>query len=397
MQYYMQYYTHWAALGWSLPWILLPLATALRARHSRSLDEESPHAPSPAPLASVVIPARNEARNIDDCLRTVLTSTYPALEVIVVDDHSSDDTRARAERLARFDPRVRVIANPDLPPGWFGKQWACQNGADDAHGDILIFVDADTRLAPELITRSLNGMLRTQAELYTVAGKQEMHTFWERLIQPQIFAILASRYGGTESVNTSRSVTDKIANGQYLMIRHATYNALDGHALVRDHVAEDLMLARRYFAQGCTTIMALGPHYLSTRMYTSLRELVAGWGKNIYAAGRDAVPLGQLGRILFPITLPLPAIIQLTPVVVLALALLGILGTGALIWSTITTAVMLVGWSGVYLLNGINPLYALYFPLGAAAYLYIAITAIARGNTVAWKGREYRSASAPAI
>lgn len=396
MHHDMHHFSHWAAPAWSLPWILYPLATALRARHSRSLDEESPLAPSPAPLASVIIPARNEARNIRDCLRTVLTTTYPAFEVIVVDDHSSDDTRAIADRAARTDPHVHVIANPDLPPGWFGKQWACQNGAHHAHGDILIFVDADTRLAPELITRSVNGMLRTHADLYTVAGKQEMHTFWEKLLQPQIFAILASRYGGTESVNNSRSVTDKIANGQYLMIRHAAYTALDGHALVRHHVAEDLMLAQRYFAHGCTTIMALGTHYLSTRMYTSLHELVAGWGKNIYAAGRDAVPFGRLGRILFPITLPVPGIIQLAPVVVLVLALLGILGTTALVWSAVTTGVMLVGWIGVYLHDGINPLYALFFPVGAAAYLYIAITAIARGSTVAWKGRQYRSASAPA-
>lgn len=380
---------------WSLPWILYPLVTALRARHSRSLDDESPTPPTPAPLVSIIIPARNEARNIGDCLHSALASTYPALEVIVVDDHSTDDTRAIAAGIATSDPRLNVIPNPDLPPDWFGKQWACQNGADHAHGDVLIFVDADTRLAPDLVTRSVNGMLRTHADLYTVAGRQDMHTFWEKLIQPQIFAVLASRYGGTEIVNDSRSATDKIANGQYLMIRHATYDALDGHALVRHHVAEDLMLAQRYFAAGRRTVMILGLHQLSTRMYTSLRELVAGWGKNIYAAGRDAVPFGTLGRILFPITLPLPGIVQLAPIVVLVLALIGILGTSALIWSAITTAIMLLGWMAVYRYDEINPLYALCFPLGAAAYVYIAVSATARGNTVAWKGREYHSASTP--
>lgn len=385
----------WTAIAWSLPWILVPLATALRARHSRSLDDESPRPPTPAPLVSVIIPARNEARNIGACLRTVLASTYPALEVIVVDDHSTDDTRAIAAHSAATDPRVHVLANPDLPPDWFGKQWACQNGASHAHGDILIFVDADTRLAPDLVTRSVNGMLRTHADLFTVAGRQEMHSFWEKLIQPQIFAVLAARYGGTETVNGSRSPADKIANGQYLMIRHTTYDALDGHALVRHHVAEDLMLAQRYFALGRTTIMSLGRHQLSTRMYTSLHELVAGWGKNVYAAGRDAVPLGALGRILFPVTLPLPGIFQLAPVVVLMLAAAGVMGTGALVWGAVTTAAMLLGWIAVYLHDDVDPLYALLFPLGAAAYLYIVLRATARGSAVAWKGRAYHSASAP--
>jgi chlorobactene glucosyltransferase len=387
---------HWSALAWSLPWIVAPVATAIRARHSRSLDDESATPPDPAPLASVIVPARNEARNIGDCLRAILASTYPALEVIVVDDHSTDATRAIAEDVAASDPRVHVVANPDLPPGWFGKQWACQNGADRARGDILVFVDADTRLGPELITRSVNGMLRRHADLYTVAGRQEMHTFWEKLIQPQIFAVLASRYGGTESVNASPFVADKIANGQYLMIRHSAYDALDGHALVKHHVAEDLMLAQRYFAAGRKTVMILGRNHLSTRMYTSLRELVGGWGKNIFAAGRDAVPFGRLGRIMFPITLPLPGLMQLVPVVALVLALAGVLGTGALVWSAVSTAAMLVAWAGVYRFDDENPLYALAFPLGAAAYLYIVFRATLRGSTVAWKGREYRSGSIPA-
>lgn len=385
---------HLGAIAWAIPWLIAPLVIAIRARQSHSLDEESATPPAPAPLASVIIPARNEARNIGDCLRSVLASAYPALEVIIVDDHSTDETRAIATAIAHDDPRVHVIANPDLPPDWFGKQWACQNGAAHAHGDILIFVDADTRLAPDLVTRSINGMLRTRADLYTVAGRQEMHSFWEKLVQPQIFAVLAARYGGTEHVNRSPYATDKIANGQYLMLRHATYDTLGGHALVRHHVAEDLMLAQRYFASGRKTMMTLGRHQLSTRMYTSLHELIAGWGKNIFAAGRDAVPFGTLGRIMFPVTLPLPAITQLAPIVVLILATLGAVGTGALIWSAACTIAMLLAWIGVYRYEGINPTYALCFPLGAATYLYIVVVAMMRGSSVAWKGRQYVSTRA---
>ena len=181
--------------------------------------------------------------------------------------------------------RVQVIDNPDLPAGWFGKQWACQNGAYAAQGEILIFVDADTRAGPDLVTRSVNGMERTQADLYTVLGRQEMGSFWERLVQPQIFTLLWARYGGTEWINRSTRVADKIANGQYLMIRCTAYEAMQGHALVRTFVAEDLMLAQQYFAAGRTTVVVMGLQQLSTRMYVSLGELVQGWGKNVFAGG----------------------------------------------------------------------------------------------------------------
>lgn len=384
----------WIATLAALPWIVIPLVTILRMSHSRTLDDESATPPTDAPLVSIIIPARNEARNIGECVRSALAATYPALEILVVDDHSTDETRAIATALADTDPRVRVIANPDLPAGWFGKQWACQTGAMHAHGDILIFVDADTRLAPDLVTRSVNGMQRTGADLYTVAGRQDMHTFWERLIQPQVFMILASRYGGTESVNRSRHAWDKIANGQYLMLRHSTYDQMDGHALVRHYVAEDLMLAQTWFAAGRTTVLVLGWNQLTTRMYTSLRELISGWRKNVYAGGIDAVPMGAVGRALFPVLLPLPALMQLAPVVALLLALFGIGGAALLAWSVVATVATLALWALVYRVDRQNPLYALCFPIGAAVLLYILVSATARGSAVEWKGRAYRSGTA---
>src|SRR5262245_53986468 len=110
---------------WSLPWVVGPIIGIARSLRSRSLDDESTDISSPAPLVSVVIPARNEIRNIERCARSVLATTYPALEVIVVDDHSSDGTGDAARAIARADPRLRVVDAPDLPADWFGKQWAC--------------------------------------------------------------------------------------------------------------------------------------------------------------------------------------------------------------------------------------------------------------------------------
>jgi chlorobactene glucosyltransferase len=133
-----------AAVLWSLPWIIPPVVTFFRLRNSRSLDAESDIAPDNPPLVSVIVPARNEAHNIAPCVKSILSTTYPNLEVIVVDDSSTDGTAQVARDAAERDPRARFIASPPLPDGWFGKQWACVTGAKLSLCSVLQFTDADT-------------------------------------------------------------------------------------------------------------------------------------------------------------------------------------------------------------------------------------------------------------
>lgn len=371
------------------PWILAPVVTVVRARRSRSLDEESAEVSADAPLVSIVIPARNEGRNIRRCVESALTTTYAPIEVIVVDDHSTDDTGAIAGDLARRDARVRVVVPPPLPEGWFGKQWACDAGARAARGAIVGFMDADTWQASDLVPRVVNAMRARGSDLLTVAGEQELGSFWERLVQPQVFAILGARYGGTEVVNASRHAFDKIANGQCMFFRRDAYDAMGGHAAVRGKVAEDLALAQRWFSAGRRVTMVLGLAQLRTRMYTSLGELVAGWGKNIYAGGRDAMPRGAFWTAVYPLLLVLPALTGLVPPVLVLLGLLGALSGGLFVWAAVVTGVSVVWWVAVYAQLRMSPLYALLYPLGAGALLYIAVRAIARGRNVRWKEREY--------
>ena len=340
----------------------------------------------------MVIPARNEARNIRRCVESALTSTYPRLEVIVVDDHSTDGTGAIVEAMMAHDSRLRVMTPEPLPAGWFGKQWACAAGANAARGELLAFLDADTWQSPDLVTRVVNAMTARGSDLLSVAGMQELGSFWERLVQPQIFTIMLQRFGGTELVNRSRYASQKIANGQCLWIRRSAYDALGGHGAVRHEVAEDLALAQHFFRAGRTVTLVLGLNQLSTRMYTSLRELVEGWGKNIYAGGRKAMPLGAVGRAIFPLLLVTPALFGLLPPTVLVLALLGVAGPAALLWASIATGANLVWWLLVYSWLRLSPVYALLHPVGSAAVLYIALFAIVRGRRVRWKEREYQAA-----
>ena len=375
---------------WSLPWVLPPTVAIVRAFHSRHLDEFSPDVADP-PLVSVIVPARNEAKNIERCVRSVLASRYPKLEVIVVDDHSTDGTADVVRAAAGDDSRIRIIANPDLPAGWFGKQWACANGEQAARGEILVFTDADTEHSPDLLGRAVNAMRARQVDLLTLAGDQEMHTFWERIIQPQLFALISMRYGGTEPVSNSRRPADVIANGQFIAGNREAYHAVGGHALVRDRVAEDMSMAQEFVRSGRRMSILIATRQFSTRMYSSLSEIVRGWRKNIYAGGRHAALGGELGRALYPVLLLTAPMIGLAPPVALLLALTGVLSSAWLVWSAIVVAVSLVFWGAIYVFMRAPVGYALLYPLGLAMLFYIAVGAVARGRNVEWKDRKYEA------
>lgn len=375
----------------ALPWIVPPVVTWFRLRNSRSLDDISDSIPGDAALVSVVVPARDEAHNIERCIASILATTYPRVELVVVDDNSTDNTATVARTAASGDSRLRVITNPPRPNDWFGKQWACATGAAATTGAIIQFTDADTVHSPDLIARSVNAMSQTRADLFTVAGRQELGGFWERVIQPQVFAMLSMRYGGTESVNESPRVTDKIANGQCIFVRRDAYDSIGGHAAVRTSVAEDLMLAQKFFTAGRKVVVMLGISQLTTRMYASLPEIIRGWRKNVFAGGLDAVPLGRIGRAIFPLFLPLPALMGILPPVFLFLGLLFHADPTFTLWAAIASVATLIWWLVVYGQIGESRLYAFLYPIGAAMLFYIIATAVVRGRRVSWKGRTYIS------
>jgi hypothetical protein len=379
------------AVAW--PWLVFPLVILWRLRRSRPLADWPPEPPAAAPRVTVVIPARNERHNIGACVRSVLATTYPALEVIVVDDHSDDGTAAAARGAAEGDPRLRVVSAPALPDGWFGKQWACATGARASFGkspeDVLCFADADTTHAPDLVGRAVNAMRAFDAGLLSVVGRQELATFWERVAQPHVLAVLALRYGGTEHVTHSPRVSDKIANGQCLFVRRAAYERAGTHAAVRRAVSEDLVLAQRVFTAGSPVALVTGGPQLATRMYSSLGDLVRGWRKNMYAGGREAMPLGWLGQAIYPLLLLFPPMAMLAPVALLAGGALGLARAPTVAWAAVAAAASLVYWGIAYRKLALSPLYALTYPLGSGVLLWIVLGAIARGSRVSWKGRDY--------
>jgi hypothetical protein len=164
-----------------------------------------------------------------------------------------------------------------------------------------------------------------------------------------------------------------------------------GHERVRESVAEDLSMAQEWVRAGLRIALVRGEGHFATRMYASLREIIGGWRKNIYAGGRLAMHGGRIGRALFPLALLAMPLSILIPLAVLVLGLAGVLASAWLTWALIVTAIWAIFWVVVYLAMQQPPWYAAFFPLGAAMLVYIACGALARGQRVEWKSRAYVS------
>jgi chlorobactene glucosyltransferase len=372
----------WAALPWAAPFLALPSL----ARATPNLRDVAPVRGRPL---SVIIPARNEAATIETVLRSVLASTYQPLEVIVVDDRSDDDTAGLVERLAATDRRLRLVAGDVLPSGWFGKPWACWQGYRAARGEILAFTDADTRHETALLEHAVGALEAERADLLTLASHQACVGFWERIVMPQIWLLLGLRYSPAR-VNRATRPRDAIANGQFIMLPRASYEALGTHASVRSEVAEDLALAQRCVSLGRKLWFAYATDLIQTRMYRSLAHLVEGWSKNVYLGARRSFPDEPLLRALVPLLLATPMLFWLVPPAALAAGTLGALQDVARA-ALIATGLSVGFWALLCYGMKIPPWYGLGYPLGAALVLFIMARSVLRGRrAVEWKGRRYR-------
>ncbi len=374
----------------ALPW-LLPFAGLIRLARTRpNLSEVAPVEGTPV---TIVIPARNESRAIATVVRSILASAYRPFELIVVDDRSTDDTAAVVERLAAGEPRLRLVRGEPLPEGWYGKPWACVQGANAGSGAMLLFTDADTRHEPELLGRAVGALVAEGADLVTVSPHQRCVTFWERLVMPQIWLLLGLRYHPAR-VNRARRARDIIANGQFILTTRAAYEAVGTHAAVRHEVAEDLALAQAYLRHGRRVYFAFADRLMETRMYESLPQLIEGWSKNIYLGGRQSFPDEPVLRALAPVMVATALIFWLVPPAVLALGALGVDVGGLLAPAAAAAGISVAFWGVLSYGMRIPVAYGLLYPAGALMALYIAAKSTWRGERrVEWRGRVYGSDS----
>jgi chlorobactene glucosyltransferase len=348
---------------------------------------------SKATLISVCVPARNEERNIRACVEGILAQDYPNFEVIVLDDRSIDATPEILRELAAWDDKVKLVHGSDLPEGWAGKPHALFQASASARGEWLCFVDADTFLSPDALSACYAKAIETEADMFTIMTFQILGSFWEKVVMPIVMTALSVGFS-PRKVNDPNS-KDAIANGQFILIKRAVYDAIGGHASVKNQIVEDKAISEQVKWNGYRLIVANGYAVARTRMYTSLPEMWEGWTKNIYLGLSDRSSLMMLGVFGAFVAVVAAILLPLWP----ALGLLWYLRGGG--WLALTViAKSLILWGMIIYVRarvsggmGISPWYAFTLPLGAAIFAVMMFTSawkVLSGKGVTWKGRMYR-------
>lgn len=329
-----------------------------------------------SPRVSVLIPARNEERNLRDCLEGLLRQHYEDLEILVLNDDSQDRTGEIIKQFCKRDLRVRCLEGRRLPEGWTGKNWACHQLSQEARGEVFIFTDADNRHAPAAIANTVGWMDRLELGLFSAFPQQITVGPVEKLVIPIVEMFV---YSGLPLWLTyyTRPPSVSAANGQWIAFARPAYQLVGGHEAVRNRLVEDVELSRLAKRKGVRILMAAGTGVISGRMYRSPKEVWEGFSKNLFGLmGYKTVPFFIiLSALFFACILPYFAV--------------WISSVSTLAASAIAANVLL---RSILALKYKHPLFAsvVLHPIGMMFILVIGINSflqVKRGR-VQWKGRQ---------
>ena len=353
-----------------------------------------------APRVSIMVPARNEARNIAPCVGSLLAQDYPNFELIVLDDHSDDGTGeiVRNLGLVATDGDRRIMQGSALPAGWTGKGWACHQLSLAARGEYLFFTDADTTHAPGTVSAAVSAARTYRADLLSAWPRLITETWGEKLIIPMVVLLGMTLYPHwlvlllQKHPHLAARLPDFVrrtlgaANGQFMFFTRAGYERLGGHAALHDHLVEDVALGRAVAArmgEGMRLLNCDALRFSTCRMYQSFGEVWEGFTKNVRAAFEDSLALFFLigtSQVCF-FLLPFVFVFQASPARPLVVA---------------QVAVIFLIRAAVTLRFRTSWLSCIFHPVGEAFALAIGLNSWRRLATkgVRWKGRVYQARGA---
>jgi glycosyltransferase involved in cell wall biosynthesis len=335
---------------------------------------------------SVVVPARNEEADIAAAVESLAAQTVP-LEIIVANDRSTDRTGAILAGLRGRLPQLRVVETDELPTGWTGKSYAVACGVRQAGSPWLLLTDADVRHSPRAVEVGLEAARQTGAALVSFSPDQETQTWWERAVIPFVYCRLADEYP-YDRISDPKDER-AAANGQWLLVSRPAYEAVGGHAAVRNELLEDVALARLVKRAGFGVHFSRRPGLARTRMYSCFAEMWQGWSKNLFllfgrrkmaVTGAVAGAASDALALLF-LLLGLWSFLQGVPA---GGWLVGV-GAGVLAWRHLRYRQALAR-------NRYPASCIFYYTVGS--FLFAVLMAVSarkhlRGKPLRWKGREY--------
>ncbi|MEO8216924.1 MAG: glycosyltransferase [Acidobacteriota bacterium] len=281
--------------------LILMLRLALFSRTAIYLRRISPDLEK-WPLVSILIPARNEERKIEEALQSVRNLDYPELEIIILEDRSTDGTAAIADRIAAGDTRIEVKHIGNLPEGWLGKNHALQLGSDAARGEFLLFTDADVVFEPSTLRRAITAMQREQIDHMASGFFIRTPSLLVNLFVATFsyFFILYVRPWGIANSKSSSHV----GIGGFNLVRAAVYRKAGSHRPIAMRPDDDMKLGKILKRSGARQRLADAGGLLQVEWYSSLPELIEGLMKNAFSGVEYSVPIliaASVGQLLLSV------------------------------------------------------------------------------------------------
>ena len=335
------------------------------------------------PYISVCVPARNEERDIKNCVESLLNQDYPNFEVIVVDDNSNDNTAKILFSLTEQYPNLIFIAGKKLASGWMGKPYALHQAYQRSRGQYLLFTDADLTYQSHALKTAAHTMVCKDLDLLTLMPAAIFGSFWERVVQPVIFGFIAA-LTNFKKVN-SESDQNAMGFGAFLLFKKEAYQKIGGHLSVANEVLEDITIAKKAKLSGLSLLVADGKNLFSIRMYHSMKEIWVGWRKNFFLAMKSSIFRASYYMVMVLCFL-------LTPYIVVMCNLW--VGVGS-VWvgvSLLGLALSLVTGLGLCHELGLERKNVFLFPLGAIVMVVIMFSSMVQTlllRRTEWRGRIY--------
>ena len=361
---------------------LLLLISILNFKYLNSLDKSKTL--NISPLVSILIPARNEEKSIIRCLKSLVEQDYKNTEILVLDDNSTDNTKNIINKYIDDNKNIKLISGENLPNGWIGKHWACEQLAKNAKGNYILFLDADTAINKEIIKTAVSQMQIQSAELITTIPRKKPRCIAEKLLFPFIDWISLAFLPIKISQKLNNSYLSATF-GQFMLFKKDAYDAIGGHKKIKDNILDDINLGRMIKKHGYKWILLDGTKHVESQMYENSKDTIKGVSRSIFPALNYHISILLIAIIIL-------ILLGIAPIYIILSDFLTSTSNpiNRITFSYITFTNMIISWTIVCLKFNHNILTALIHPIIITLMILTAMHSLVSNilGSIKWKDRK---------
>ncbi len=343
------------------------------------------------PLVSIILPARNEGKYIEKCLKGLLSQDYPNCEIIAINDSSSDKTGEIIKKYSINHSKVIYVETPPIPPGWTGKNWACYQGYLKSRGDLFLFTDADSTISSSTLLLAVNQLLSEKLDSLTAIPKTLANDFWTKVTLPILWTFSVVRFSAIKANNPG--TRNGFFYGSFFIISRLAYEMVGTHKSVRDEIAEDAELGRKVKEQGYRLRVVHGEKYIQALWSRNPLDL---W----HSLVRIMIPLYHHQKKKAFMLMVAPFILLILPLIILPSVII-IAGHEKDIFKGLTMLFLAIMSILLIVTNNIlqsryvlfqNLIYSLAFPLSGTFMLIAFVSSFVKSkqrHVISWRDRIY--------